>query len=295
MKVFTTLALLSAAAVFSGWNAAYAQNPSRTPPPSTLDKVADDLYVIRGEGGNTTIYLTDDGVVLVDPKYDRNHDDVAAKIASLTDKPVRYVINTHAHADHTGGNALFAPALVVGHRMIREQMIAAKQAGAPQLTFDDRMSIHLGGKEVVAVHLGPCHTSGDTFVYFPAEKVLATGDCFNTGNGEGVNLTGSPTFSFFMDYRNGGTIFGKMKAGDAALQFDVSTVVPGHGPLTDRAGLSRWRAEIDRINARVRMMIDAGGTKDEIAEMLVKEFGWEKNGFTMRGSLDGIIAELKQR
>ena len=294
MKMRMAMLLVTAAAVWSGLNA-YAQNAPRTPPPSTLEKVADDLYVIRGEGGNTTIYLTPEGVILVDPKFDRNHADVAAKVASLTDKPVRYVINTHSHGDHTGGNALFAPAVVIGHRHIREQMLAGKQAGAPELTFDDRTSVHLGGKEVVALHLGPCHTSGDTFVYFPAARVLATGDCFNTGNGDGVNLTGSPTFSFYMDYRNGGTIFGKMKAGDAALALGVDTVVPGHGPLTDRAGLSRWRTEIDKINTRVRAMIDAGRSKDEIADMLVAEFGWEKNGFTMRGSLDGIIAELKQR
>ena len=293
MKMFAAMLLLGIATVCSG-NAYGQQNPPRTPPPSVLDKIADDLYVIRGEGGNTTVYLTDQGVVLVDPKYDRNHDDIVAKVKSLTDKPVRYIINTHSHGDHTSGNALFAPAIVIGHRKIREQMLAGKQPGAPELTFDDRMSVNLGGKEIVALHLGACHTSGDTFVYFPAARVLAAGDCFNTGNGDGVNLTGSSTFSFYMDYRNGGTMLGKMKVGDAALKIDFNTVVPGHGPLTDRAAFVRWRSDIDTLSARLRTTIAAGKTKDEITDMLVSEFGWERNGFTMRGSLDGIIAELKQ-
>jgi hypothetical protein len=98
-----------------------------------------------------------------------------------------------------------------------------------------------------------------------------------------------------MDYAHGGTVFGRMKAGDAALRLEFDTVVPGHGPLTDRAGLSRWRAEIDKINARLRTMIGAKTSKAEMIDTLVAEFGWDRTGRTIQGSLDGLIAELSPR
>jgi glyoxylase-like metal-dependent hydrolase (beta-lactamase superfamily II) len=274
---------------------AYAQNPPPAVPPATLERITNDLHVIRGEGGNTLVYLTDEGVVLVDPKFDRNHDDIVAKVKSLTDKPVRYIVNSHGHPDHTGGNAPFAPAVVVGHRNIRRLMVESKLSGVPTLAFTDTLSLHVGGKEVVAMHFAPCHTDGDTFVYFPAARTLAMGDCFNTADGQGRNLTGSPTFSFYMDYDNGASVIGKMKAGDAALRLEFDTVVPGHGPLTDRAGLSRWRADIDRISARLRTMIGEKKTRAEMADMLVADFGWDRNGRTIERSLDGIIAELSAR
>src|SRR6266508_1060413 len=162
-----------------GWTA-HAQNP-QTPQPLVLEKIQGDLYVISGDGGNTVAYLTDEGVILVDSKNERNHDDLLARVKTVTDAPIKYVINTHAHFDHTGGNQkLLDTARIVGHVNERAAMIKAKLPGVPSLTFTDRMSIFLGGKEVDLHHFGPCHTDGDTFVYFPAHKVLATGDCFNT-------------------------------------------------------------------------------------------------------------------
>ena len=267
---------------------------AQAPPPSKLEKIKDDLYVLLGEGGNVTILLTDEGVVLVDDKFERNYDDIVAKVKSLTDKPVRYVINTHSHGDHSGGNPKFLPtAQIIGHTNLRAAMVKGKQAGPPQLTFTDRMSINLGGKEVIAYHFAPCHTDGDTFVYFPAQKVLASGDCFNTGNGQGVNLTGSSTFSFYIDYNTGGSFAGREKTADAALKLDFETVVPGHGPVTNRAGFMKWRTDIASIRGRVTAMLREHKTKDDIGKMLVSEFGWDPMGRAMQASLDGIIAELR--
>ncbi len=288
LTIFLSLSLLSAGV----WIAS-AQN-SQTPAASKLEKIKEDLYVLLGEGGNTTVLLTNEGVVLVDDKFERNYNDIVAKVRSLTDKPVKFVINTHAHGDHTGSNAKFPSSVqTIGHSNIRAAMIKAKQPAPPQLTFTDRMSIYPGEKEVIVYHFAPCHTDGDTFVYFPAQKVLATGDCFNTGNGQGVNLTGSSTFSFYIDYNTGGSFAGREKTADAALKLDFDTVVPGHGPITNRAAFVKWRSDITAIRNRITDMLRGRKTKDDIGKMLVSEFGWDPMGRAMQASLDGIIAELR--
>src|SRR5437762_4566640 len=271
----------------------YTQNAQAPPPPSKVEKIADDMYVILSEGSNTTVYLTDEGVILVDTKFERNHDDIVAKVKTLTDKPIKYVINTHAHQDHTGGNAKMLPtAQIVGHVNIRQAMIKGKQPAPPTLTFTDPTSIFLGGKEVVVHYFGPCRTDGDTWIYFPAHKVLATGDCFNTGNGQGVNLTGSSTFSFYIDYNTGGSFAGREKTGDAALKLDFQTAVPGHGPVTTRAGFMKWRSDITAIRNRITGMLRERKTKEDVQKMLISEFGWDPMGRAMVASLDGMMAEL---
>ena len=274
--------------------AALSQNTQAPSAPLTLEKLKDDLYVIRGEGGNITVYLTDEGVILVDDKFERHYDELMEKIRSLTDQPVRYVFNTHPHRDHSGGNVRFLPsATIIAHENARAAMIRGDQPGVPQVTYSDELTIHLGGKEVIAYRFAPCHTDGDTFVYFPEAAALATGDCFNTGNGQGVNLTGSSTFSFYIDYRTGGSFAGRERTGDEALKLDFDTVVPGHGPVTDKAGFARWRSDTDAIRTRITEMLRQGRGKDEIVMMLVSDFGWDSEGRTVQASMDGIIAELQ--
>ena len=212
----------------------------------------------------------------------------------MTDKPIKYVINTHAHSDHTGGNQRLLPtAQIVAHVNLRAAMVKAKLPGPPPLTYTDEMSIFLGGKEVVLRHFGPCHTDGDTFVYFPAHKVIAAGDCFNTGNGRGLNPTGSSTPGFYVDYTTGGSLRSFPKAADAALKLDWDVVVPGHGPLTNRAGFLKWRKDIDVLTNRVSGMVREGRSAADIREVLVKEFGWETMGAPIR-SVEGMMGELKQ-
>src|SRR5687768_10356315 len=137
MKTWLVLSFVAFLSAAGGWSA-QAQNPP-APQPLRVEKILDDLFMIVGDGGNATALLTDEGVILVDAKNDRNHDDLVAQVKSLTDKPIRYVINTHAHADHTGGNQKLTPAAqVAGHVNLRAAMIRGKLPGAPPLTYTDQ-------------------------------------------------------------------------------------------------------------------------------------------------------------
>ena len=171
----TTILLLDTAWV------AYTQN-ARTPAQLRIAKVKGDLYMISGEGGNVAVYVTSEGVILVDDMFDRNHADILAQVKSVTDKPIRYVLNTHQHDDHAGGDMKMLPiAEVIAHNNARANLADIKQPyyedtpgtpiGLPRLTFTDEFSVHLGGKEVRAKYFGRGHTNGDVIVYFPELKV----------------------------------------------------------------------------------------------------------------------------
>jgi cyclase len=291
MKTSPAVVFLALIVAAGGWTAD-AQNPQQPPQPLKVEKIKDDLYVITGDGGNTTAYLMDEGVILVDDKNDRNHNDLVAAVKALSDKPVKHVINTHAHGDHTGGNQKLSGAAIIGHVNERADMIKTKLPGIPSLTYADQMTIFLGGKEVDLRYFGRCHTDGDTFVYFPGDKVIAMGDCFNTGNGRGLNPTGSTTPGFYADYTLNGSVLNWPMSVDASLKLDWDVVIPGHGPTTNRAAFLKWRKDIDTIIDRVRTMTRVGKTKTDIEQVLVKEFGWETTGMPSR-SLDAVMAELK--
>jgi len=289
IAIFTTLCLglFAKPCAMRGQGAAVA-----TPPPTVVDKITDDLYVIRGEGGNTSVFLTDEGIILVDTKFERDHDDLVRRVSALSNKPIRYAINTHPHSDHTGGNALLSPAVVVAHKNALTDMVKGRMPGLPQITFGDDIGINLGGKQVVGYHFGRCHTDGDTFVYFPALKVLATGDCITTGNGQGV--PNPPTSSRInIDYNNGGSFVEALATIDQALKLDFDVVVPGHGPLVKKADVVRWRSGLERLRNRVSAVLHESKGKQDVSEVLVKEFEWDPAGNPLRNVLDGLIKELK--
>src|SRR5215510_5838994 len=163
---------------------------TQAPPASVrAEKVKGDLYMLSGPGGNVAAYVTTEGIVLVDDMYYRNHDDIMAQVRQLSDRPLKYVFNTHQHDDHAGGDAKMLPiAEVIAHKNARANLIAKNKPffeetpgtpiGLPRVTFSDEASVHLGGTEVRAKYFGRGHTSGDAVVYFPALKVVHTGDLF---------------------------------------------------------------------------------------------------------------------
>jgi glyoxylase-like metal-dependent hydrolase (beta-lactamase superfamily II) len=245
-------------------------------------KVKGDLYMIEGQGGNIAAYVTGEGVVLVDDMYDENHGEIMATVTSLTPQPIKYVFNTHQHSDHAGGNVkMLAVADVIAHRNVRANMAKLGTAGMPRVTFSDEMSVHLGGKEVRARYHGRGHTNGDVFIYFPEVNAVHTGDMF---------LTSTSTLQPYIDYANGGTALQWPATLDSVLKMDFDAVIPGHGPLSNRAGMMRWQSTFKTMLDRVRVMVKEGRSKDAIAQMLVKDYEFQPAAIDQ---LDALLAELR--
>ncbi len=287
-EFFSRVAAAALALIF-GW-IAYTQNQQPpTPAPASLavQKLKDDLYVIamaKGVGGgNIAVYVTDEGVILVDDMFDRDYTAVMEKVRSITDKPVKYVLNSHQHDDHAGGNAkmLLANAEVIAHKNVRSNMLRLNLPGLPRVTYSDEIDVNLGGKETIVRHYGRGHTGGDSVIWFPARKVIHTGDLF---------LTNPP--QPFIDYANGGSALEWTGTIDKILQLDFDVAIPGHGPVSDRAGLIKFRADFEAMRNRIAGMVHAGASKDEISKTLTGEFHWAPGGLAVQ-QVDSLIAELK--
>ena len=287
------------------------QKPGR---PLKAEKVKDDLYMVSGDGGNVALYVTSEGVILVDDMFYRNHDDILAQVKALTNQPLRYVIHTHQHDDHAGGDALMLPiAEVIAHKNARANLVAHRTPyfedtpgtpiGLPRITFTDETSVWLGGKEVRAHWFGRGHTSGDAIIYFPELKVIHTGDLFlATGPGRAGAPTRPPGSNLFVDSSQGGSLLDWTKTLDGALSLDFDTVIPGHGPVSKKEDVRAFRNGVAAMQTHLRELVRAGTTKDNLAKMIETEYGWRATGCPpspptggclQYQQLDALIAELK--
>src|SRR3954454_21692585 len=241
-----SLVLVAVAVLWLAW----AQN--QAPAQLTLEKVTDSLYVIVGSGGNVAFVPTAEGVILIDDKFPQDNPQIVAKVKSITDKPIRYVLNTHHHGDHTGGNPalLAANAEIILHRNARTNMVKGEMPGIPRITFSDESQVFLGGKEVDARYFGRGHTNGDVMIYFPSERVLHTGDLFTSG---------AP----FCDTSAHCSIKEWDQTLEKALQYDFDTVIPGHGPVMKKADLAKYAKSIASIRDRLTKAC-AGGAADAV-------------------------------
>jgi glyoxylase-like metal-dependent hydrolase (beta-lactamase superfamily II) len=280
-----SIRIAAAVVILGGLWLAYTQTPTAGPVLS-IRKLKEDLYVIAWAqgvgGGNVAVYVTSEGVILVDDMFDRNHDEILEKVKSVTSMPVRYVLNSHQHDDHAGGNAkMMTSAEVIGHERLRANMMRLNQPGAPRVTFSKELSVFLGGKEVRMLHLGRGHTGGDAIIYFPELKVIHTGDLF---------LTNPP--QPFIDFAQGGSAAEWSGTLDQALKLDFDTAIPGHGPVSDRAGILKFQADFNTMKNRVQSMVHAGASKEDISKTLVGEFHWANGGLAVQ-QVDAFIAEMK--
>jgi cyclase len=322
-----------------GW-AVQTQN-QKAARPVRLERVKGDLYMIAGEGGNVAMYVTNEGVILVDDMFDRNHDDILAQVKAVTDKPLRYVLNTHQHDDHAGGDYKMLPiAEVIAHKNARANLLAKRQPyyedtpgtpiGLPRITFADETAVYLGGKEVRATYYGRGHTNGDAVIYFPELKVIHTGDLFlgrNTGGGRagraaggaggGANAGGGappaapapmpparpPGVNAFIDYAQGGSFIDWSKTLDQVLKIDFDTVIPGHGPVSKKEDVAKFRSDLETMRNRLAGLIKEGKSRDEIVSTLETDYGWRANGCPpspptggclQYQQVDALITELKQ-
>jgi len=287
MKRTLVARIFAAGLLLAGGWMAYTQNQGKQPPPLTINKVKDDLYDIEGDGGNVAVYVTGEGVILVDDKFDQDHEGIVAKVMSVTNQPVKYVLSTHHHADHSGGNAKFLPtAEIISTANARANIVEHKQSNAPpgvepaRVVFTEECSVFLGGKEVRSRHFGRGHTNGDAIVYFPALRTIHTGDMM-----AGVTP--------LIDYPGGGSVVEWTKTLDAAMKLDFDTVIPGHGPVTNKAGLLAYRNNIEKLRDRAAGLIREGKSQEEVGKVMVAEFSWAPTGLQMQWSLPGMMNELK--
>jgi cyclase len=240
---------------------AYAQTPDTTR--ITATRLAEGVYVLMGEGGNIGLSTGPNGAFLIDDEYAPLTDRIRATVDSLCACPVRFVLNTHWHRDHTGGNENLGKAgvLIVAHentrkRMSVEQFIAAfdahvpaAAAGAlPVVTFSDTITFHLNGDDIRAYHVAPAHTDGDVIIHFTHANVFHMGDTYFNG------------FYPFIDVGTGGTINGMIAAADRVLaEADAGTkIIPGHGPVSGRTELVAYRDMLVGVRYKVRPMVKAG-------------------------------------
>jgi len=259
---------------------AYTQTPQS--PPNKIEKLKDDLYVIIGNGGNVAVYVTGEGVILIDDKFEPDFPDIMAKVKSVTNQPIKYVLNTHHHGDHTGGNAKFLPsAEIISHANARANIIQGKQPGPPRVVFSQETAVFLGSKEVRARHFGRGHTNGDAMIYFPALRTIHTGDL----------MAGT---SPLIDYGGGGSVVDWTKTLDGVMNsgWDFDTVIPGHGPVAKKADLLAYRNNIEKLRNRVSGLIREGKPKDDVAKVLTAEFGWDPKGLQMQRGFEGLFTEL---
>jgi glyoxylase-like metal-dependent hydrolase (beta-lactamase superfamily II) len=266
---------------------AYTQNQGKQPPALTLNKVKEDLYEIEGDGGNVAVYVTSEGVILVDDKFEQDFENIMAKVKSVTSQPVKYVITTHHHSDHSGGNVKFLPvAEIISTANARKNIVEHKQPNSPanmtpaRVVFDQECSVFLGGKEVRAHDFGRGHTNGDAIIYFPALRTIHTGDL----------MAGTTPL---IDYTAGGSVKEWTQTLDGALQWDFDTVIPGHGPVTDKAGLQTYRNNVEKLRNRAAGLIHEGKSQEDVGKVMMAEFGWGPNSMQMQWSLPGLMAELK--
>ncbi|MEO8127909.1 MAG: MBL fold metallo-hydrolase [Bryobacteraceae bacterium] len=262
------------------WIALTQQPPAE---PLTVEKMADDLHVIVGSGGNVAVLTTGDGILLVDDKFERNVPEILAKVKAISDKPIRYILNTHQHGDHTGGNQkLMENAQIFIHKNARANMVKVSQPGLPQITFANETAVYLGGKEVQAHHYGRGHTNGDSVIYFPAHRVLHTGDLF---------VNGAP----LIDYANGGSGVAWTATLDEALKLDFDRVIPGHGPIMKRADLIAWKTSFEKVRERItKLKRDGKDAKTAAAQLKMDDLpGWSgASRFWSERSFPGLYQEL---
>ena len=272
----TAMAVVATTLLLAGAAGAQQLPATTPPPPPDFSKVeikttdlGDNVYMLEGQGGNITVAVGKDGIIMVDGEYAPLHDKIKAAISTVSNLPIKYLINTHFHGDHTGGNEPFARdgVTVVSEINVKKRLAAGTtngltgvktppvpEAALPAKTYTGAYHIRLRGRVADLKHIENAHTDGDTYIWFKTSNVLSTGDTFT--NGRYPNI----------DFANGGNIKGMIAATDAYLKLAnaKTRIVPGHGPLADKAILVEYRAMLVTARDRMAKLVKEGKSEDDV-------------------------------
>ena len=249
-------------------SAALAQEP---PPEYVSTSLSATVTMIEGRGGNVAVSFGDDGVFVIDDQFADISSALVEEVGRITGQPIRFLVNTHYHGDHVGGNAAFAEkgAVIIAHdnvyqRMSTEQFSSFMNSttepwptGAlPVVSFSERMSLRMNGEIAAIHHVANAHTDGDSIVHFPVSNVIHMGDTFFNG------------FYPYIDLDGGGSIKGFIAALEVGIGLaDANTkIIPGHGPVTGVAELQRYRDTVVKVRDKVQALIDQGKTLEQAIE-----------------------------
>lgn len=273
---WTRSAAIACAMTLGG--AAMAQQAATPAPPPAPDfskveiKTTDlghKVYMLEGQGGNITVAVGKNAIIMVDGEFAPLHDKIRAAIATISNLPIKYLVNTHYHGDHTGGNAPFAKdgAIVIANIKVKTRLAKGTTNGLtgakvppaapealPKLTYTRQLKLTVRGRIAELRHVEHAHTDGDTYVWFKSSNVLATGDTFT--NGRYPNI----------DFAQGGNIKGMIAATNAYMKLanDKTRIVPGHGPLADKAALANYRTMLTTARDRMAKLVKEGKSEADV-------------------------------
>lgn len=227
-----------------------------------VEKISDHIYMLQGAGGNIGISTGDDGVFMIDDQFAPLSDKIKAAIKTVSDKPVKFLVNTHFHGDHSGGNANFEAdgAIIVAQDNVRKRLASNEKtasAGLPVITFSEDATFYQNGDDVFLTHVHNAHTDGDALVYFAQSNVLHTGDTFFNGRFP------------FIDINRGGSIEGDIAAAKKGLILinDDTKIIPGHGKLATKADYQKYHDMLVGIKNNVMKAIEDNKTLEEVTAM----------------------------
>jgi glyoxylase-like metal-dependent hydrolase (beta-lactamase superfamily II) len=222
-------------------------------------KLSNQLYMLVGGGGNVGVSVGDDGVFVIDDKYEPLTPKIVAAIKNLTDKDVKFLANTHHHGDHTGGNANMKNlgATIIAHDNVRRnmEMSDSNKDGLPIITFNDKLSLYINGEKVSVFHVDHAHTDGDAMLFFNQSNVLHTGDVYFNN------------MYPYIDLNSGGSINGYIEAVKKGLEAinDDTKIIPGHGKVSNKAEYKTFLTMLETLKIKVMDEINKGKTEDEVA------------------------------
>lgn len=256
MKKFKTamVAIAAAGALMVGVSAASAQQQA---PEIKVEELRDGLYVIYGRGGNIGMSAGEEGVFLIDDQFAPLTDAILKAIRKVNDGEVQFLINTHHHGDHTGGNENFGKlgTVIIAHDNVRGRLVAGGKSedGFPVITFNDQASIHINGKEARAIHFDNAHTDGDSVIYFEEQNLIHMGDIFFRGRFP------------FIDVDTGGGVNGMIDAvaSMVAISDENTIIIPGHGEVGGKADLVDYLMMLTTIRDRVQALVDDGASLEQ--------------------------------